>query len=91
MFVNLVGEDEQIMFLRKIRKQFQLSLRKDLARRIPRRIEDDRSRLCRHRSAQQIQEDWNSLQAKIPSDFWAELKQQRLIEADATLPKGAEA
>jgi D-threo-aldose 1-dehydrogenase len=39
------------------------------------------------RSAQQIQEDWNSLQAKIPSDFWAELKQQGLIEAKASLPQ----
>jgi D-threo-aldose 1-dehydrogenase len=37
------------------------------------------------RSDRQIQEDWNSLQAKIPSEFWAELKQQRLIEADAPL------
>jgi D-threo-aldose 1-dehydrogenase len=38
------------------------------------------------RSDLQIQEDWNSLQAKIPSEFWAELKQQRLVEADATVP-----
>ena len=38
------------------------------------------------RSDRQIQEDWNSLQAKIPSEFWAELRQQRLIEADAKLP-----
>ena len=38
------------------------------------------------RSAQQIQEDWNSLQTKIPSDFWAELKEQGLIEANAALP-----
>jgi D-threo-aldose 1-dehydrogenase len=38
------------------------------------------------RSAQQIQEDWNSLQAKIPSDFWVDLKQQGLIEANASLP-----
>ena len=38
------------------------------------------------RSAQQIQEDYNSLQAKIPSEFWAELKQQGLIEAEAALP-----
>ena len=38
------------------------------------------------RSGQQIQEDWNSMKAKIPSDFWAELKQQGLIEANAALP-----
>ncbi len=38
------------------------------------------------RSAQQIEEDWNSLRAKIPSEFWAELRQQHLIEADASLP-----
>lgn len=38
------------------------------------------------RSAQQIQEDYNSLQAKIPSEFWAELKQHGLIEAEAALP-----
>jgi len=42
------------------------------------------------RSAQQIQEDWNSLQAKIPSDFWTELKQQGLIEANAALPSSSE-
>ena len=42
------------------------------------------------RSAQQIQEDWNSMQAKIPSDFWAELKQQGLIEANASLPASPE-
>jgi D-threo-aldose 1-dehydrogenase len=42
------------------------------------------------RSAQQIQEDWNSLQAKIPSDFWTELKQQGLIEANAALPCSSE-
>src|SRR6202012_2970712 len=42
------------------------------------------------RSAQQIQEDWNSLQAKIPSDFWGELKQQGLIEANASLPASPE-
>src|ERR1700753_714758 len=42
------------------------------------------------RSAQQIQEDWNSLQAKIPLDFWAELKQQGLIEKNASLPANPE-
>jgi D-threo-aldose 1-dehydrogenase len=38
------------------------------------------------RSDQQIQEDWNSLQAKIPSEFWAELRQLGLIEANASVP-----
>jgi D-threo-aldose 1-dehydrogenase len=38
------------------------------------------------RSQQQIAEDYNSLQAKIPPEFWAELKQQALIESDASLP-----
>src|SRR6201985_2177558 len=42
------------------------------------------------RSAQQVQEDWNSLQAKIPSDFWGELKQQGLIEENASLPADRE-
>lgn len=41
------------------------------------------------RSAQQIQEDYNSLKAKIPSDFWAELKQQGLIDPSASLPAGS--
>src|SRR6201999_3960664 len=34
------------------------------------------------RSAQQIREDYNSLQAKIPADFWAELRRRALIESD---------
>lgn len=38
------------------------------------------------RSSQQIQEDWNSLQAKIPADFWSELKHMRLIEQNAATP-----
>jgi D-threo-aldose 1-dehydrogenase len=38
------------------------------------------------RSARQVSEDYNSMQAKIPADFWAELKDQRLIEAGAALP-----
>ena len=38
-------------------------------------------------SARQIQEDWNSMQAKIPSDFWDELRQEKLIEAHAPTPK----
>jgi D-threo-aldose 1-dehydrogenase len=35
------------------------------------------------RSDQQIQENYNSLQAKIQPEFWADLKQQGLIEANA--------
>jgi D-threo-aldose 1-dehydrogenase len=38
------------------------------------------------RSAQQIQEDYNSLQAKIPVEFWADLKREGLIEVDASVP-----
>src|SRR5450759_2051295 len=38
------------------------------------------------RSDLQIQEDYNSLQTKIPSEFWAELRQLGLIEANASLP-----
>ena len=38
------------------------------------------------RSHQQIAEDHNSLQAKIPSEFWAELRRRALIESDASVP-----
>jgi D-threo-aldose 1-dehydrogenase len=38
-------------------------------------------------SAQQISEDWNSMQAKIPEDFWAELLQEKLIDPNAQVPK----
>ena len=38
------------------------------------------------RSAQQISEDWNSIQAKIPEDFWKELLQETLIDPNAQLP-----
>ncbi len=37
-------------------------------------------------SERQIQEDWNSMQSKIPKDFWNELKQERLIEENAPTP-----
>src|ERR1700754_3849877 len=37
-------------------------------------------------SAQQISQDWNSLQAKIPADFWSELRQEKLIDPNAKLP-----
>ena len=42
------------------------------------------------RSAEQIQEDFNSLGTKIPSDFWAELKQQGLIEPNASISANPE-
>ena len=38
-------------------------------------------------SAPQIQQDWNSMQAKIPAAFWDELRQEKLIEANAPAPK----
>ena len=38
------------------------------------------------RSARQISEDWNSIQAKIPEDFWKELLQETLIDPNAQLP-----
>lgn len=38
------------------------------------------------RSARQISEDYNSMRAKIPPDFWVELQEQGLIEPDAALP-----
>jgi D-threo-aldose 1-dehydrogenase len=38
------------------------------------------------RSAAQIQEDWNSMQAKIPTAFWDELRHERLIEQSAPTP-----
>lgn len=38
-------------------------------------------------SALQIQEDWNSMQAKIPAEFWRELKHERLIEPNAPTPE----
>jgi D-threo-aldose 1-dehydrogenase len=37
-------------------------------------------------SGKQVSEDWNSMQAKIPKDFWAELLQERLIDPNAGLP-----
>ena len=37
-------------------------------------------------SARQIQEDWNSMQAKIPADFWDELRLEKLIEPGAPTP-----
>jgi len=38
------------------------------------------------RSAAQIEQDWNSMQAKIPADFWSELKLEKLIEPNAPTP-----
>ena len=37
-------------------------------------------------SEQQIEQDWNSMQSKIPKDFWIELKEERLIEENAPTP-----
>lgn len=37
-------------------------------------------------SEQQIRQDWHSMQAKIPADFWAELRKERLIEENAPTP-----
>ncbi|HEY0442335.1 MAG TPA: aldo/keto reductase [Xanthobacteraceae bacterium] len=37
-------------------------------------------------SEQQILADYTSMQVKIPADFWAELKQRKLIEQDAPVP-----
>jgi D-threo-aldose 1-dehydrogenase len=36
---------------------------------------------------QQILEDYNSMHAKIPAEFWQELKSGRLIEQDAAVPE----
>lgn len=38
------------------------------------------------RSSEQIQADYNSMQAKIPAEFWTELKEQQLIDRRAALP-----
>lgn len=40
------------------------------------------------RGAPRIQEDWNSMQAKIPGEFWDEFRQAGLIEANAPAPAG---
>jgi D-threo-aldose 1-dehydrogenase len=42
------------------------------------------------RSDQQIQEDYNSMNAKIPGAFWDELKSDKLIEANAQVPAPGE-
>jgi D-threo-aldose 1-dehydrogenase len=34
----------------------------------------------------QILEDFTSMQNKIPAEFWAELKPERLIEPNAPVP-----
>jgi D-threo-aldose 1-dehydrogenase len=38
------------------------------------------------RSDRQILEDWNSLQAKIPPEFWKDLREQGQVDAAARLP-----
>ncbi len=42
------------------------------------------------RSDQQILQDWNSLQTKVPTEFWDDLRSQGLIEAGAAVPSLAE-
>jgi D-threo-aldose 1-dehydrogenase len=42
------------------------------------------------RSDQQIIEDWNSLQTKVPAEFWNDLKGQCLIEPGAATPSSLE-
>jgi D-threo-aldose 1-dehydrogenase len=37
-------------------------------------------------SEQQIVTDYSSMQVKIPAEFWAELKERKLIEQDAPVP-----
>jgi D-threo-aldose 1-dehydrogenase len=37
-------------------------------------------------SEQQILADYTSMQSKIPAEFWAELKAQKLIEENAPTP-----
>ena len=37
-------------------------------------------------SALQVQENWNSMQAHIPGEFWAELKHEKLIDRQAHTP-----
>lgn len=39
------------------------------------------------RTAQQAAENFASISAKIPADFWAELKKEKLIEEKAEVPK----
>ena len=38
------------------------------------------------RSAAQIQEDWNAMQARIPAGFWEDLRSEKLIEQEAPTP-----
>ncbi|MDY0747651.1 aldo/keto reductase [Paucibacter sp. R3-3] len=40
-------------------------------------------------SAEQIQQNWNSMHARIPEGFWKELKRESLIEPNAPTPKTA--
>lgn len=37
-------------------------------------------------SDRQIREDWNSLQAKVPDEFWQTLKDRGLIHGEAAVP-----
>jgi D-threo-aldose 1-dehydrogenase len=42
-------------------------------------------------SARQIREDWNSLQTKIPDEFWQDLKDGGLVHQDAATPSAENA
>jgi D-threo-aldose 1-dehydrogenase len=42
------------------------------------------------RGDQQILEDWNSLQTKVPAEFWNDLRGQGLIEPGAAVPSSLE-
>ncbi len=38
------------------------------------------------RTAEQARQNARSMRVRIPGDFWAELKAEQLIEADAPVP-----
>jgi D-threo-aldose 1-dehydrogenase len=38
------------------------------------------------KNEQQILADYSSMQTKIPAEFWADLKAQKLIEPDVPVP-----
>lgn len=38
------------------------------------------------RSDAQVREDWNAMHAKVPAEFWSELKQEGLVERGAPTP-----
>lgn len=38
-------------------------------------------------SEKQVLEDYNSMQTKVPAEFWQDLRKEELIERDAAVPK----